>query len=171
MMAHRFGSDEFSLEVEVVERFHDHAELSQIIAVFRGVGWSLGAAERSESVGVVAQRLSGFVAGASARHWGPFGQAMGPVDVAEHVSALAFGSGADAGFRHGEAAAALARYSLSACFDHNLGVAQAVAVRGRGTETLIWMLDDGGVHQEVVSADAFDHAISAFVEWSTTWIG
>jgi hypothetical protein len=58
------------------------------------------------------------------------------------------------------------RYSLSAQFDHNLGVEHAVAVRGAKEETLIWRTRSGEVFDASVPIEKFEAALAAFSSWA-----
>lgn len=167
MKAIDFGDAAFRVTIEDFDLNTERPEFSQLKFALTGRDWALHAPSNSESLGVVAGRLGRFVANAPVRHWGSFVGLKTNEDVVTRVANYGFGSSDALGeYRRWEISSAFARYSLSAQFDHNLGVEHAIAVRGSTEETLIWRTKSGEVFAASIPIEKFDTALGSFLVWA-----
>lgn len=167
MTSQTFGDQGFRIVAKNVEIDSESPRWSAALLTVEGVDWSVGATT-PETLGVIDHRLSLFRAGAAARHWGSFAGCESYEDVVERVSTYGYVSSTRRAWpEKWEIGVALAAYSLSACFDHNLGVEQFVTVRSHDAETLIWKRTTGEVEARNVAAAGFDAVLDGFTQWAS----
>lgn len=164
----QFGGRAFSISVDRVRTVDPPQEhLAAGVIVLHGVDWSLGSVA-TETLVQVSSRLGDFVKDGNLRHFGAFAELTTPTEAVNHVESYAFGGSGSSSPGIGAvwASSALARYSLSALFDHNLSVRQAISVRTPEHEHLMWTGDDLGTRYVSIPVDTFDAAVREFHSWS-----